>query len=71
APSGGVTAWVKASKEIAGLTLMTIDLDIQKNLEQLGAYDMLKELKILYAQWEEQELLQTVREFHACKQEEG
>ncbi|GKA90552.1 retrotransposon protein, putative, ty1-copia subclass [Tanacetum coccineum] len=65
------SAWVKASKEIAGLMLMTMDPDIQKNLEQLGAYDMLKELKTLYAQQAEQELLQTVREFHACKQEEG
>ncbi|GJR86801.1 hypothetical protein Tco_0210812 [Tanacetum coccineum] len=65
------TAWVKASKEIAGLMLMTMDPDIQKNLEQLGAYDMLKELKTLYAQQAEQELLQTMREFHACKQEEG
>ncbi|GJZ03221.1 retrotransposon protein, putative, ty1-copia subclass [Tanacetum coccineum] len=44
------TAWVKASKEIIGLMLMTMDPDIQKNLEQLGAYDMLKELKMLYAQ---------------------
>ncbi|GJX71739.1 retrotransposon protein, putative, ty1-copia subclass [Tanacetum coccineum] len=42
-----------------------------QNLEQLGAYDMLKELKTLYAQQAEHELLQTVREFHACKQEEG
>ncbi|GJZ40698.1 retrotransposon protein, putative, ty1-copia subclass [Tanacetum coccineum] len=41
------TAWVKASKEIASLMLMTMDPDIQKNLEHLGAYDMLKELKIL------------------------
>ncbi|GJX64924.1 hypothetical protein Tco_0299267 [Tanacetum coccineum] len=62
---------VKASKEIVGLMLMTMDPDIQKNLEQLGAYDMLKELKTLYAQQADQELLQTVREFHACKQEEG
>ncbi|GKB48538.1 hypothetical protein Tco_0899291 [Tanacetum coccineum] len=65
------TAWVKASKEIAGLILMTMDPDIQKNLEHLGAYDMLKELKTLYAQQADQELLQTVRKFHACKQEEG
>ncbi|GJT22375.1 hypothetical protein Tco_0892312 [Tanacetum coccineum] len=50
------TAWVKASKEIAGLMLMTMDPDIQKNLEQLGAYDMLKELKTLYAQQAEHEL---------------
>ncbi|GJS39895.1 hypothetical protein Tco_0564938 [Tanacetum coccineum] len=65
------TAWVKALKEIAGLMLMTMDPDIQKNLKHLGAYDMLKELKTLYAQQADQELLQTVREFHACKQKEG
>ncbi|GKG40215.1 hypothetical protein Tco_0466992 [Tanacetum coccineum] len=51
-------AWVKAQKEIVGLMLMTMDPNIQKNLEHLGVYDMLKELK----------LLQTVREFHTCKQ---
>ncbi|GKE32753.1 zinc finger, CCHC-type containing protein, partial [Tanacetum coccineum] len=43
------TAWVKASKEIVGLMLMTMDPDIQKNLEHLGAYDMLKELITLNA----------------------
>nr|GEV49192.1 hypothetical protein [Tanacetum cinerariifolium] len=42
------TAWVKASKEITGLMLMTMDPDIQKNLEQLDAYDILKELKSFY-----------------------
>ncbi|GKB06083.1 retrotransposon protein, putative, ty1-copia subclass [Tanacetum coccineum] len=41
-------AWVKAQKEIAGLMLMTMDPNIQKNLEHLGAYDMLKELKKFY-----------------------
>ncbi|GKC01580.1 zinc finger, CCHC-type containing protein, partial [Tanacetum coccineum] len=35
------TTWVKASKEITGLMLMTMDLEIQKNLEHLGAYNML------------------------------
>ncbi|GJT78064.1 hypothetical protein Tco_1044789 [Tanacetum coccineum] len=39
------TAWVKGSKEIVGLMLMTMQA--------------------------EQELLQTTRDFHACKQEEG
>ncbi|GJW39453.1 zinc finger, CCHC-type containing protein [Tanacetum coccineum] len=42
------TAWVKASKEIVGLMLMTMNPDIQKNLEHLRAYDMLKELKMFY-----------------------
>ncbi|GKD46141.1 hypothetical protein Tco_1270786 [Tanacetum coccineum] len=64
-------AWVKAQKEIDGLMLMTMDTDIQKNLEHLGAYDMLKELKTLYVQQANQELLQTMGEFHAYKQEEG
>ncbi|GJV30881.1 zinc finger, CCHC-type containing protein [Tanacetum coccineum] len=65
------TTWIKASKEIAGLMLMTMDPKIQKNLEHLGAYDMLTELKTLFSQQVEKELLQTVREFHVCKQEEG
>ncbi|GJV75029.1 hypothetical protein Tco_1506613 [Tanacetum coccineum] len=41
-------AWVKAQKEIVGLMLMTMDPEIQKTLEHLGAYDMLKELKTFY-----------------------
>ncbi|GJR47240.1 retrotransposon protein, putative, ty1-copia subclass [Tanacetum coccineum] len=65
------TAWVKGSKDIAGLLLMTMEPDIQRNLENLSAYDMLQELKTLFAQQAEQELLQTVRDFHSCKQEEG
>ncbi|GKB44680.1 hypothetical protein Tco_0889622 [Tanacetum coccineum] len=65
------TAWVKGSKEIAGLMLTTMEPDIQRNLENLSAYDMLQELKTLFAQQAEQELLQTVRDFHFCKQEEG
>nr|GEV99376.1 hypothetical protein [Tanacetum cinerariifolium] len=64
-------AWVKAQKEIAGLMLMSTDPKIQKTLKHLGAYDMLNELKTLYVQQADQELLQTVREFHACKQEKG
>ncbi|GJT13024.1 zinc finger, CCHC-type containing protein [Tanacetum coccineum] len=54
------TAWVKGSKEIAGLMLMTMEPDIQWNLENLGAYEMLQELKTLFAQQAEQELLQTI-----------
>ncbi|GJR47976.1 zinc finger, CCHC-type containing protein, partial [Tanacetum coccineum] len=63
-------AWVKGSIEIAGLMLMTMESDIQQNLENLGAYEMLHELKTLFDQQAEQ-LLQTVRDFHSCKQEEG
>nr|GEY70517.1 zinc finger, CCHC-type [Tanacetum cinerariifolium] len=64
-------AWIKGQKEIVVLMLMTMKPDIKRNLENLGAYDMLKELKTLFSQQAEHELLQTVREFHVCKQEEG
>nr|GFB12734.1 zinc finger, CCHC-type [Tanacetum cinerariifolium] len=63
-------AWVKGSKEIAGLMLMTMEPEIQRNLEPLHAHEMLKELKTLFAQQAEQELLQTTTDFHSCRQEE-
>ncbi|GJX74685.1 retrotransposon protein, putative, ty1-copia subclass [Tanacetum coccineum] len=50
---------------------MTMEPEIQQNLENLHANDMLKELKTLVCQQAEQELLQTTRDFHSCKQEEG
>ncbi|GKB11359.1 hypothetical protein Tco_0845282, partial [Tanacetum coccineum] len=43
-------AWVKGQKEIVVLMFMTMEPDLQRNLETLGAYDMLKELKTLFAQ---------------------
>ncbi|GKD72666.1 zinc finger, CCHC-type containing protein, partial [Tanacetum coccineum] len=51
--------------------LMTMEQETQRNLVNLHANDMLKELKTLFAQQTEQELLQTTRDFHSCKQEEG
>ncbi|GKC34148.1 hypothetical protein Tco_1046532, partial [Tanacetum coccineum] len=42
-------AWVKGSKEIAVLMSMTMESDIQQNIENLGAYEMLQELKTLFA----------------------
>nr|GFA58476.1 hypothetical protein [Tanacetum cinerariifolium] len=64
-------AWIKGSKEIAGLMLMTMEPEIQRNLELFHAHEMLRELKTLFAQQAEQELLQTTRDFHSCRQEEG
>nr|GEX77356.1 hypothetical protein [Tanacetum cinerariifolium] len=64
-------AWVKEQKEVDVLMLLTMNLDIQSNLAHLGAYDMLQELKAMFSKQTEQELLQTMREFYACKQEEG
>ncbi|GJW78032.1 zinc finger, CCHC-type containing protein [Tanacetum coccineum] len=65
------TIGYKGSKEIAGLHAHDHGAEIQRNLENLHANDMLKELKTLFAQQAEHELLQTTRDFHACKQEEG
>ncbi|GJX77586.1 retrotransposon protein, putative, ty1-copia subclass [Tanacetum coccineum] len=41
--------WVKNQKEIAVMMLLTIDLEIQRNLAHLDANDMLTELKALYS----------------------
>ncbi|GJS15514.1 hypothetical protein Tco_0409986 [Tanacetum coccineum] len=43
------TRWVKASKEIACLMLVSMTLDLQKNLEHFVAFDMLLELKTLFS----------------------
>ncbi|GJV50752.1 hypothetical protein Tco_1446493 [Tanacetum coccineum] len=45
------TAWIKGSKEIIGIMLMTMEP------ENLHAYEMLQELKTQFAQQAEQELL--------------
>nr|GEY83684.1 hypothetical protein [Tanacetum cinerariifolium] len=62
---------IKGSKDIAGLMLMTMEPEIQRNLKPLHVHEMLRELKTLFAQQAEQELLQTTRDFHSCRQEEG
>nr|GEV09628.1 zinc finger, CCHC-type [Tanacetum cinerariifolium] len=51
--------WVKTQKEVMVLMLLSMDLEIQRNLAHLGAYDMLQELKALYSKQAEQEFLQT------------
>nr|GEW48665.1 hypothetical protein [Tanacetum cinerariifolium] len=61
------TAWIKGSKEIVGLMLMSIEPKIQRNLENLHAHEMLLKLKTLFAQQAEHKLLQTMRDFHSCK----
>nr|GFC52479.1 zinc finger, CCHC-type [Tanacetum cinerariifolium] len=38
-------AWIKGSKEIVGLMLMTMEPEIQRNLKTLHAHEMLLELK--------------------------
>nr|GEW61676.1 zinc finger, CCHC-type [Tanacetum cinerariifolium] len=64
------TAWIEGSKEIDELMLMTMEPEIQQNMENLHAHEMLLELKTLFAQQAEQELIQTTQDFHSCKQKE-
>nr|GEX90442.1 hypothetical protein [Tanacetum cinerariifolium] len=56
--------WVKGQKEVVVLMLLTMDLEIQRNLAHLGAYDMLQELKAMYSKQAEHELLQTNYNMH-------
>ncbi|PWA57417.1 zinc finger, CCHC-type [Artemisia annua] len=58
-------------QEVACLMLTSMIPELQKNLENLAAFDMLRELKVMFEQQAEQELFDTVKSFHAYKQEEG
>ncbi|GJR01117.1 hypothetical protein Tco_0524101 [Tanacetum coccineum] len=51
--------------------LVSITPNLQKNLEHFAAFDMLLELKTMFSQQAQQELLKTVKAFHVCKQEHG
>ena len=57
-------------QEIAALMLVSMTTEIQKNLEELRAFEIIRELKTMFQQQAEQELFETVKAFHACKQEE-
>nr|GEV30341.1 zinc finger, CCHC-type [Tanacetum cinerariifolium] len=57
-PSEALVAHVGlGQKEVDVIMLLTMDLEIHRNLAHLGAYDMLQELKALYSKQAEQELL--------------
>nr|GEU42197.1 zinc finger, CCHC-type [Tanacetum cinerariifolium] len=53
-------AWIKGSKDIVRLMLMTMKPEIQQNLDNLHAHEMRQELKTLFSKQVEQELLQTI-----------
>ncbi|GKD38389.1 FAR1-related sequence 5-like protein [Tanacetum coccineum] len=62
---------VNLKQEVACLMLSSMSLDLQRTLEKYNAYDMLKELKIMFEGQAKQELFETVKAFNTCKQEEG
>ncbi|GKC17061.1 zinc finger, CCHC-type containing protein [Tanacetum coccineum] len=65
------TRRVAEQQEVACLMLVSMTPEIQKNLEDRPAFEILQELKTIFQQQAEQELFETVKAFHPCKQEEG
>ncbi|GKD43871.1 retrotransposon protein, putative, ty1-copia subclass [Tanacetum coccineum] len=65
------TRKVAKQQEVACLMLVSMTPEIQKNLEDRIAFEILHELKTMFQQQAKQELFETVKAFHACKQEEG
>nr|GEW51594.1 hypothetical protein [Tanacetum cinerariifolium] len=64
------TRRVAEQQEVACLMLVSMTLEIQKNLEDRPAFEILQELKTMFEQQAKQELFETVKAFHACKVEE-
>ncbi|GJS98435.1 hypothetical protein Tco_0819605 [Tanacetum coccineum] len=62
---------VNLKQEVSCLMLSSMSLDLQRTLEKYNAYDMLKELKTMFEEQTKQELFETVKAFHAYKQEDG
>nr|GEY71822.1 zinc finger, CCHC-type [Tanacetum cinerariifolium] len=60
-----------AQNEVACLMLGSISPELQRALENYKAYDMIQELKTMSEEQAKQELFETVKVFHACKQEDG
>nr|GEY36219.1 hypothetical protein [Tanacetum cinerariifolium] len=58
-----------AQNEVACLMIGSMSPELQRTLENYTAYDMMKELKIMFEEQAQQELFETVKAFHACKQE--
>ncbi|XP_071714002.1 uncharacterized protein [Rutidosis leptorrhynchoides] len=57
--------------EVACLMLASMTSELQRNLMDYNAYDMIEERKTMFQQQAEQELFETVKAFHACKHELG
>ncbi|GJY62007.1 retrotransposon protein, putative, ty1-copia subclass, partial [Tanacetum coccineum] len=57
--------------EVACLMLGSMSPDLQRALENYKAYDMIQEMKTMFEEQAKQELFETVKAFHACKQEDG
>ena len=73
-PRGPHTAWLKHiddSVEVSSLMLASMIPDLQKDLVNHSAYDMITQLKEMFQQQARTERYETVRALHGCKMEEG
>ena len=62
---------VNDSVDVACLMLATMVPEIQKNLENMGAYEMLTHLREMFQQQARQERFETTKALHSCKMAEG
>ncbi|GKA51838.1 hypothetical protein Tco_0745034 [Tanacetum coccineum] len=62
---------VNLEQEVACLILSSMSPDLQRTLEKYIAFDMMKELKTMFEEQAKQELFETIKVFHACKQEDA
>ncbi|GKB23929.1 hypothetical protein Tco_0863330 [Tanacetum coccineum] len=62
---------VNLEQEVACLMLSSMSPHLQRTLEKYNAYDMMKKLKTMFEEQAKHELFETVKAFHAHKQEEG
>ncbi|GJW80710.1 retrotransposon protein, putative, ty1-copia subclass [Tanacetum coccineum] len=60
-----------AQNEVACLMLGSMSPELQRTFENYKAYDMIQELKTMFEEQAKQELFETGKAFHACKQEDG
>ncbi|GKC97332.1 hypothetical protein Tco_1167607, partial [Tanacetum coccineum] len=65
------TRRVTEQQKIACIMLVSMTIEIQKNLEDRTTFDILHELKTMFQQQVEQELFETVIAIHDFKKEEG
>ncbi|GKA13109.1 zinc finger, CCHC-type containing protein, partial [Tanacetum coccineum] len=65
------TRRVAEQQEVACLMRVSMTLEIQKNLEDRTAFQILQELKTMFQHHAKKELVETVKAFYAYKQEEG
>ena len=62
---------ISDSVDVACLMLATMVPELQKNLELMGAFEMVTQLKEMFQQQARQERFETTKALHSCKMAEG